>query len=156
MFNKKKKIQAKNSSQVENYVLYLVSSKECSVKYIRDKIYSRFENASNYESAVIEKFIGWKYISDERFCEIYVRSKYNSFYGKTYIKQKLVYEHGITESMICNEFEKHDWFGSAKGYAEKLNIDYCSLDYKEKNKIKNKFARRGFSYDEIDYALSGE
>ena len=119
-------------------------------KQIRDYLKKKEYSKTTVEY-VIEKLVEYKYLDDEKYCDVYVKT-YRNKYGKNMLRTKLI-EKGISREIIentLNEFESEE--------DEILNI----LSKKLKNKtitpdLLSKTYRfmsaRGFSYEETKNAI---
>lgn len=92
--------------------------------------------------------------SDERFCEMYIRSKALSGYGPVRIKMELK-QKGIAQAMMETSFEEQeiDWNIELSRLAEKKLSGADVSDLKTKQKCMGYLQRRGFTLDQIYKAM---
>lgn len=92
--------------------------------------------------------------SDERFCEMYIRSKALSGYGPVRIKMELK-QKGIPPAMMEHSFEEQeiDWYSELFRLAEKKLFGADVRDLKAKQKCMGYLQRRGFTLDQIYKAM---
>lgn len=107
----------------------------------------------------IEQVITWcksyDYLNQQRYINMLVRSRVNRGYGFNYIAQECKQhniaidelQHGLAELNI-------DWYALAKRVYIKKYADNAIIDYKDKMKRMAYLQRRGFTHDQIHYALA--
>lgn len=99
--------------------------------------------------------------SDERFCEMFIRSKALSGYGPVRIKQELK-QKGIASTLMDTTFEEQeiDWFVELNRLTHKKLSGTEQGDLKAKQKCMGFLQRRGFTLDQIyraiDYYYRGD
>jgi regulatory protein len=143
-----------NIERIKNYIYWLLGLKDYTANEIRNKVYKRFEEVNNTEvEKVIEYLKECKYIDDDAYCINYIKNKYEFGYGWIRIKGDLIYKKEVKEDFFKEEHDKYDWFKSAKEVKEKKYRDKDFEDYKQKQKAMNYLLRRGFSYEEVQYAF---
>lgn len=140
-------------TKIRNYLLFLVARKECCTKELRDKANERYpENEALIDEIIID-FIENKYVCDDRFLEIFVEDQFNQNYGKRRIIHKLQMK-GITGYKVTDILDNFDFYEKAK---EIKNDRFGEIDenieFKELKKKKDYLIRRGFSFDEVNYAF---
>jgi len=104
--------------------------------------------------ALLQDFIKRDWLNEQRYMSAFVRSKISMGLGSYRIKQELK-QHGINQQDVELHFEglETDWFEQARQtYLKKYN-DSPIDDFKEKAKRFRYMQYRGFSPDEINYAM---
>lgn len=103
---------------------------------------------------VIDEMCALNYLSDTRYAAMLVRSRYNKGHGPLRVRQEFSQQR--LDSTLCaqafDDFEG-DWFERAKEVLHK-RFSTAPADYKERAKYMRFLASRGFSQDQIAYALS--
>lgn len=92
--------------------------------------------------------------SDERFAEIYLKSKANRGYGPVRVRQEL-HDRGINDEMIAGVLAENEqsWLDVAKRERiKKFGADRPS-EYEEKAKQMRFLQYRGFTFDQINKAV---
>lgn len=142
-------------SKIKNYFYFLLARKECSIKEIKDKGTKKYPNNENDVDEIICELINNNYLSDDRYMEMMVRSKYESNYGSIRIKMFLK-EKGIYGDKLIEELDNYDFYEKAKEIRNNRFHNLDISDFKQLQKSKNYLLRRGFTYDEVSYAFSKE
>jgi regulatory protein len=108
------------------------------------------------DSAMAEKVVGdlvdENLVSDERFTEMYVRTRASRLFGPLKIRAELR-SRGISDFLISKFLpaEQEAWFDAASEWATKR----CSgeLDYASRAKIYRSLVNRGFTHEQANVAL---
>ena len=140
--------------QIRESALNMLARREQSQSELRQKLLSRFKENSEEIEEVLHKLIQDNYQSDQRFCESYIRYKQQSGYGKIRILGEIK-QKGVEQSIITQSFEEADldWFESAlKVKLSKFGAQ-ISKDYLTKAKQYRYLQYRGFTSDQINYAI---
>ncbi len=100
-------------------------------------------------ASVLEKLKGLKYVDDGRLLEGLIR-EYREFglYGPAYIKQKLLQRKlpkSHIEKALKEFYTPEDELATARKYKQKQKIPNTIDDSKEKQRIMQRFLRRGFN-----------
>lgn len=129
----------------------LLSKKDYSTKDLYNRI-KKYGYSEKYSKPIIEEFISKKFIDDIGLCNNLI-SLYSTKYGIYRIKEKLR-EKGIDKFIIeeCISNANIDSHSLILKFLTKYDIEDL-VDYKEKQKIINKLLYRGFSYNDINYAI---
>ena len=116
------------------------------------EIYLKFVNLVNSKDTLLEEILKLKeegLISNQRYAEAYIRSRFHSGFGPIRIKYELK-KKGVTESIIKIAFQETDldWDDKLKSEFKKK---YESNDMKSlnDNKISKFFLYRGFDLEKI-------
>lgn len=147
-------------SKERNYLLYLLAKQDYSRKQLSNKLHQR-ENISPQEiDELLDLFEKNKWLSDERFAQVFIHSEVNKLRGKKRITNTAIYSKGLPQELIDKTFEEFeiDWF---KQCVKCLNKKYKDIhlfkqDLKLKQKAMNYLAYNGFGYEEISFAIKGE
>lgn len=134
--------------------LSLLSHREHASKELAKKL--KIKGHTEEEIALtIELLQEINYLNDERFAEIFVRSRISKPLGANRILQELI-QKGVNSTLAketVNNAEA-DWFELAKQLKERRFGEEITSDFKEKGKQSRYLQYRGFNFDEIKYALS--
>ena len=116
------------------------------------EIYLKFVNLVNSKDALLEEIFKLKeegLISNQRYAEAYIRSRFHSGFGPIRIKYELE-KKGVIEAIIKTAFQETDldWDDKLKSEFKKK---YESNDMKSSNdnKISKFFLYRGFDLEKI-------
>ena len=116
------------------------------------KIYLKFVNLVNSKDTLLEEILKLKeegLISNQRYAEAYIRSRFHSGFGPIRIKYELE-KKGVIEAIIKTAFQETDldWDDKLKSEFKKK---YESNDMKSSNdnKISKFFLYRGFDLEKI-------
>ena len=141
----KKKILDKD---IRLKIMNALSRREHSEK----EIYLKFVNLVNSKDTLLEEILKLKeegLISNQRYAEAYIRSRFHSGFGPIRIKYELE-KKGVIESIIKTAFQETDldWDDKLKSEFKKK---YESNDMKSlnDNKISKFFLYRGFDLEKI-------
>lgn len=133
--------------------LYWLGQREFSIKDFRTKL-ERVCELDELIDNLLEDFISRDWLNEQRYMESFVRQKLASGLGLFRIKQELQ-QHGIksSDSELYFEQIEIDWFEQALNtYQKKYGESICD-DFKEKAKRFRYMQYRGFSPDQIKYAM---
>ena len=142
-----------------NSACRMLGIREHSEKQLRIKLTNKGYDKDDINTAI--KFLyeeNW--LSNERFCESFVRSKKNKGQGRVRVEQELA-QHGVTRDIINKTIDndENDWQDICNQVLAKKIATY-SLDCNKKINIESKmklerFMRyRGFETSEIKEAFS--
>ena len=116
------------------------------------EIYLKFVNLVNSKDTLLEEILKLKkegLISNQRYAEAYIRSRFHSGFGPIRIKHELE-KKGVIEAIIKTAFQETDldWDDKLKSEFKKK---YESNDMKSSNdnKISKFFLYRGFDLEKI-------
>lgn len=115
-------------------------------------------------SSLLDELEVLDYLSDERYSAMLVRSGFDRGHGPIRIKQKMK-QKGISSALSAQSFDEFegDWFSLAgdvwrRKFKDGLDENLAKQDraafYKEKSRQMRFLASRGFSMDQIEYALA--
>ena len=110
------------------------------------------------EAGDIAKVIAWckaeNYLDQQRFISMLLRSRVNKGYGLTYIVQECRQQNISREQVLqCAAELEIDWFAQARQLYQKKYGHSSVTEYKDKLKRMAYMQRRGFSNEQIQFAL---
>lgn len=139
--------------------LRLLAMREHSVKEISKKLFDKTEDSDGAEVsamiyAVIDDLVEKKYLSDERFAEVYVRSRMNRGFGPIKIKAELRNK-GVSNNLIQDYLVESAgvWFDNAKLQYQKKYAAAPIIDYNDWTKRARFMQSRGFSMEQIQVTV---
>lgn len=143
-----------HQTSIFDQALSLLSHREHSKKELTTKLKTRGHEDEEIE-AIIERLEEINYLNDERFAEIFVRSRISKPLGASRIQQELI-QKGINSELAKNAISEAnaDWFELAKQLKERRFGEEVSTDFKEKAKQSRYLQYRGFDFEQIKYAIS--
>ena len=137
------------SSNAKQTAVKLLARREHSEAEICHKLQQRDFEQDEITQAVVElKQGGW--LSDERYTEVYIRSRRQKGFGPVRIAMELR-ERGVDESIVSQHLQPEDdiWQQTlCETYRRKYRGTACK-DYAEKAKRMRFLQYRGFASDEI-------
>lgn len=146
--------QAKELSESELRVaaINLLSRREYSRHELYQKLVAR-TSSEIYVIQLLDQLANAGYQSDQRFAESFIRSRINRGLGQMRIERELK-EKGIEQDLIEQSFEENiDWFQLAYECGLRKFRSLNLADYKEKQKAFRYLAYRGFSIEQIHFAV---
>lgn len=143
--------------KLKNYVLWLLGRQEYSRRELTQKLQQR-EATDEF----IENLLDWcekhNFINEQRYCEGFVRKHIFKCHGLKRIQSEAMSK-GINRALletVVDELEI-DWFELAQeAYNKKYSTTPVDLEYKEKAKRVRYLMYRGFSYDQINFAMQAQ
>ena len=143
--------------KLKNYVLWLLGRQEYSRRELTQKLQQR-EATDEF----IENLLDWcekhNFINEQRYCEGVVRKHIFKCHGLKRIQSEAMSK-GIDRALletVVDELEI-DWFELAQeAYNKKYSTTPADLEYKEKAKRVRYLMYRGFSYDQINFAMQAQ
>ncbi|MEO9656236.1 regulatory protein RecX [Marinomonas sp.] len=139
---------------VFDQALALLSHREHTKKELKQKLQQRGYQAPEIDDICL-RLLDMNYLNDERFCEIFVRSRSQKPLGPQRILQELI-QRGIKTEQAKQAIQncEADWFELAKQLKDRRFGESRFQDYKEKAKQMRYLQYRGFDFDQINYALT--
>lgn len=139
-----------------NHALLLLSQREHSTKELQQKLTQKGYDADSIQQ-VTRHLIELNYLNDARFAEVFCRNRAAKPYGKQRIQTELRMK-GIDDETVKQVFQHTDidWYELARELKSRKFGDTVAKDFKEKSKQTRYLLYRGFSYDEVKYALEAE
>jgi regulatory protein len=147
-----KKKQPLTVSELKNYAMGLLAGREYGAQELLHKMAARSDQAQ------AESILAWlqeqRLQSDERFASMLLRSKASRGQGPLRIRQEMQQKRLCPDAMeqAFNEFDG-DWFELALNAYEKKFRQPPGPDRKERARRQRFLAYRGYSGDQIAYAL---
>lgn len=136
-----------------NKAIQLLSRREYSFKELSQKLARSSEGADI--ASVLNRLEEEGYLSDHRFCESFVRMRVGQGHGLIRIRFDLK-QKGITSELLnrCLDELDIDWFAQAEElYRRKYREPLADKGFKERSKRMRFMSQRGFSIDEIQFAI---
>lgn len=140
-------------TKVFDCALRLLTRREHSVKELSDKLKQKGFNAEEVESA-LESCQRLNLQSDQRFVEIYIRSRIRQGYGPLKITQELK-QKGVDSELIHQEIKQEgaNWLGYALTVWDKKCKGQLDLSFQEIQKQQRFLLYRGFDMDIISQVV---
>ncbi|USD41571.1 recombination regulator RecX [Vibrio sp. SCSIO 43135] len=143
-----------------------LSSKEAAIQLLSRRDHGEYElqqklALKGYDDDAIEEALRFcadhNYLDDLRYAKSQIRQHVYKGHGERRIRQELNQKR-VSESTIDEAFseEPQDWFELAKAAAEKKFKGIKAQDQKEYAKQVRFLQYRGYSFDQISYALSDD
>jgi regulatory protein len=138
-------------AEVRDLAVRYLSRREYGIEELRRKLLQRGVESLMAEK-VVSELADENLVSDQRFTEMYVRTRIRNLFGPLKIRGELrnrgISDHVIAESMPV---EQETWFDSALQWASKRHQG--ELDYAGKAKIYRSLLNRGFTHEQANVAL---
>jgi regulatory protein len=151
--------QAANPVAVNAAALRALSRREYSEFELRSKLERRFDQ--QVVEQVLESLVADHLLSDERFTEVFVRSRIARGQGPTRIRQELR-QRGIGDELVSHflSFDSEFWLEHAREVAERrgsqlaeTRSDDPEVRHRARGKLGRFLAGRGFPMDVISQIL---
>ena len=136
---------------VHEIAVRYLTRREYGIEELRRKLIQRGSDTAIAEQVVTD-LAGQNLVSDQRFTEMYVRTRMRRLFGPLKIRGELR-SLGISDFLIeeAMPVEQETWFDSALQWAEKRC--HGVLDYAGRAKIYRSLMNRGFSHEQANVAL---
>ncbi|WP_031859011.1 recombination regulator RecX [Vibrio parahaemolyticus] len=146
-------LQKPRSFSARDAALHLLSRRDHGIHELYQKLIFKGYEALEVEE-VVQFCLEHKYLDDLRYARSQIRQHINKGHGEQRIKQEL-HQKKVAESIIeqAIECEPQDWFELAKQTAEKKFKGHRAVDRKEYAKQVRFMQYRGYTFDQISYAL---
>lgn len=133
-----------------------LSYREHSTKELTTKLWEYSEDIELIEE-VLALLKDHNYVNDRRFAEIYARSKSSKGIGEIRVRQELKIK-GINTEDIANALSQSeiDWFELALKVKNKRQLNHQHLSFTERAKLQRFMQSRGFTFEQIKYAMSDQ
>ena len=153
MWTKPKKSDLLDASELRRAIIDLLSRRDYSRLELSRKFKERCADPDVLEQ-LLDDFSERNWQSDSRFAESFVNARFSRGLGPIRLKQELR-EKGIDSQTINLTFEacEHDWFSAALDVAQKKHQRLKADDPNSKQKLYRFLAYRGFTSDQISYAM---
>lgn len=141
-------------SKIRSYAMGLLAGREYLRSQLTAKLEIKFDNSSLIPN-VIDQLVVENLQSDLRFIEAFIRSRIVKGQGCTRIRLDLK-SRGAEPALIDKLLVEADvdWFELAKRVAQQKFGNHSQVDAKEKAKRMRFLQYRGFSFDQINDALT--
>jgi regulatory protein len=157
--------EAELEKDLYNYAISLLARREHSERELHQKLCRKSELElevgvifNNVANAVIEALKEKGYLSNARYAQMLLRSRYARGYGPLRVRQELQ-QASIDSELIALSFEEfeEDWFESAFRAREKrFGLALDKDDIKLKAKQVRFLSSRGFTSEQVNYAMQKE
>ena len=138
-------------ADVHEIAVRYLTRREYGIEELRRKLIQRGSDPVIADD-VVTKLADENLVSDQRFTEMYVRTRMRRLFGPLKIRGELR-SLGISDYVIAEAMpgEQEAWFDNASQWAEKR----CKgqLDYAERAKIYRSLMNRGFTHEQANIAL---
>ena len=135
--------------RAKKYAAYCLSRKNLTEKELYDKL--KEKGYEEYADEVIDEFKNAGFVNDREYAFMYISDGVNIKYKGLFRLGEELLKKGISKSIISSvskDFEE-DSFNSLMAYVH-AHYDGTEIsDRREKEKIRQKLLRRGYSYGEI-------
>jgi regulatory protein len=138
-------------TEIREMAVRYLCRREYGIEELRQKLLHRGSDA-----ALAEKVVGdladENLVSDERFTEMYVRTRMRSLFGPLKIRGELR-DRGIADHLIAEVLPRDQavWFDAASQWANKRHKG--ELDYTARAKLHRSLMNRGFTHEQANVAL---
>ena len=141
------------SNKCFNAAIKMLARREHSVSELTEKLSIKGFELKDINSAV-QSLIEKNLQSDERYCEMLIRSRANKQSGPFKVRMELK-QKGINEGLIERALQECDcdWFESARQAAEKKSANWREKDAEHKAKLMRFLQGRGFDGEQVRYAV---
>lgn len=141
-----------NQSHVNEYLLFLFSTKDYTEAKLREKLNQRFPEQQDFHEPALTRMRELGYLDERAFADRYIKSLIGQNIGVNKIKEKLYvkrFDRHVAEAAISEAFEEIDnqkqealvwrrkWFG-----------DDAITDRKEQQKALRRLVSKGFSFQD--------
>ena len=140
-----------SESEVRDIAIGYLGRREYGVEELRQKLQQRGADAGITHS-VIEALVKDNLLSDQRFTQMYIRTRVRALFGPLKIRGELR-QRGISDAVITREMpdEQNLWFDSACEWVNKRH--HAELDYTARAKLHRSLMNRGFTHEQASVAL---
>lgn len=141
--------------QIRDTAFNILARREHSEQELIKKLLVKFKDESENIMLVIKELQNDNIQDDDRFAASFLRSKIVRRHGKNRIINELK-QKGVHADSIEYAFQSEpdiDWFKLAKDLKESKFGKDIATEYKQKAKQCRYLQYRGFSFDEINYAI---
>lgn len=138
-------------AEVHEIAVRYLTRREYGIEELRRKLVHRGCDPAIAES-VVSELADANLVSDQRFTEMYVRTRMRRLYGPLKIRGELR-NLGVSDHVIAGEMpdEQEAWFDNAAHWAAKRC--HGDLDYQARVKLYRSLVSRGFTHEQANVAL---
>jgi len=138
-------------SEIRDMAVRYLCRREYGIEELRQKLLYR-----GADSSIAEKVVGdlcdENLVSDQRFTEMYVRTRVSRYFGPLKIRGELR-ARGISDHVIAEQIPKEQevWFDSASEWANRRHTG--ELNFESRAKLHRSLMNRGFTHEQANVAL---
>jgi len=138
-------------ADVHEIAVRYLTRREYGMEELRKKLIQRGSDSSIAEKVVAD-LADQNLVSDQRFTEMYVRTRMRRLYGPLKIRGELR-GLGVSDHVVAREMpeEQETWFDNASQWVAKRCHD--ELDYAGRVKFYRSLMNRGFTHEQANVAL---
>lgn len=138
---------------IEKYLLTMLARREYSSFELRNKLKEKAFDADLSEY-VLKKFTEEGQQSDQRFCDMFIRSRILKQSGPFKIRMELNAK-GVSAAIISQGLSQVecDWFELALAAAKKKTALWRQFEFEDKAKLMRFLQGKGFEQEQIRYAV---
>ena len=137
--------------EIRDMAVRYLCRREYGIEELRRKLVQRGAD-STFAEKVVGDLADENLVSDQRFTEMYVRTRVRALYGPLKIRGELR-GRGISDLLIADALPKEQdvWFDSASQWANKRHSG--ELDFVTRAKLHRSLMYRGFTHEQANVAL---
>lgn len=145
-----------SSKEIRERALGFLARREHSRRQLQRKLAER-DYADHDITPVLDGLEAENLISDHRFTESFVHSRRQRGYGPLRIQMEL-HEHGVADAIVSEYLDFQDplWREQVKAVRQKKYGEELPKEYQARAKQMKFLQYRGFTADQIRYALDAE
>jgi len=138
-------------ADVHEIAVRYLTRREYGIEELRRKLIQR-GSGSTIAEQVVSALADENLVSDQRFTEMYIRTRIRRLFGPLKIRGELR-GFGISDHLIADAMpaDQETWFDSASQWAAKRHRG--ELDYAGRAKIYRSLMNRGFTHEQANVAL---
>jgi len=138
-------------ADIHEIAVRYLTRREYGIEELRQKLMQRGADSA-IAGKVVSDLAEENLVSDQRFTEMYVRTRMRRLYGPVKIRGELR-GLGVSDQVIAQEmsFEQETWFDMASQWADKRC--HGELDYAARSKFYRSLMNRGFTHEQANVAL---
>lgn len=139
-------------AEVRDIALRYLGRREYAIEELRHKLLQRGAD-SEITDQVVSDLADENLVSDQRFTEMYIRTRMRRLFGPLKIRGELR-SRGITDTLIDETMPggQEAWFDAASQWVGKRNQG--ELDYAARARIYRSLMNRGFTHEQANVALA--
>ena len=140
-------------AEVRDIALRYLGRREYGLEELRRKLLQRGAEPGITDQ-VVDDLAASDLVSDQRFTEMYVRTRIRHLFGPLKIRGELR-SRGIADKLISEAMPTQNdvWFDAATQWAYKRHQG--DLDFAARAKIYRSLMNRGFTNEQVNFALDG-
>lgn len=140
-----------SKAEIRDMAIRYLSRREYGIEELKRKLIQRGAKSDLAES-VVSDCVEQNLVSDERFADMYVRTRIRRHFGPLKIRGELR-QRGIGDQVIASAMliEQDVWFDSAEHWAARRVHEH--LDFEARAKLHRSLMNRGFSHEQANVAI---